>query len=205
MGQSDPTGVRAAIRTELRARRAELDPDDQAAATMAVFTRLARLSVFRRARIASGYRAIRGELDIGAPMQFLAEQGVTVTTPRVVGDHLEFVVTDESTPLTTGPFGIMEPASGRTIAVTEHDVMLMPLVAFDRRGQRLGQGGGYYDRALAGLVGSAPDQRPKLVGIGHSFQELESVPTEPWDVLLDLVVTEDEVIEITPGTAAPPS
>jgi 5-formyltetrahydrofolate cyclo-ligase len=186
----------------MRSRRADLAEDDQAAAAMAVLARLAKLAVVRRAGVVAGYRAVRGEVDIGATLGFLAERGATITTPRVRGEHLEFVLTDETTPLVPGPFGILEPSEGELVAVRAHDLFLVPLVAFDSVGRRLGQGGGYYDRALA----SARDGQgahPVLIGIAHAFQQVAEVPVEPWDVPLDAVVTEEGIIEVTAGTARP--
>ena len=75
----------------------------------------------------------------------------------------------------------------------------MPLVAFDRAGNRLGQGGGYYDRALAG----PSDLRPVTIGVAHAFQQVESVPVEPWDVALDAVVTEDGLLDFAAGVTDP--
>lgn len=201
MHKPDTAGPRAVIRAEMRARRAALDDDDQAAATMAVLTRLARMAVVRTARTVAGYRAVRGEVDIEATLVFLAEAGATVTTPRVVGEHLEFVVTDEATPTSAGSFGIPEPAEGQVIPLDRHDLVLVPLVAFDSAGNRLGQGGGYYDRAFAATTGRKLPDRPVRVGVAHSFQQISDVPTEAWDVSLDAVVTEDGVIEVTPGVA----
>jgi 5-formyltetrahydrofolate cyclo-ligase len=185
----------------MRARRAALDDDDQAAATMAVLTRLARMAVVREARTVAGYRAVRGEVDIEATLIFLAEAGATITTPRVMGEHLEFIVTDEETPTTAGSFGIPEPAYGRAIPIERHDLVLVPLVAFDAAGNRLGQGGGFYDRALAATARRQLPDRPVRVGVAHSFQQIGEVPTEAWDVRLDAIVTEDGVIEVTPGIA----
>jgi len=201
MGPLDTAGRRAELRAEMRARRAGLDEDDQAAASMAVLARIARLAVVRGARVVSGYRAVRGELDVDAVLFLLAEKGITVTTPRVRGEHLEFVVTSENTPVATGPFGISEPAGGEIVAVTSHDVMLIPLVAFDANGRRLGQGGGYYDRALGPVRGLQLGDRPALVGVAHSFQQVVEVPSESWDVPLDAVVTEEGVVDVTGGVA----
>lgn len=203
MQPPDTASRRAAIRTEMRSRRAALGDDDQAAAAMAVLTRLARLAAVREARTIAGYRAVRGELEIDAVLLFMGEHGATITTPRVRGDHIEFVVTDESTPTIPGSFGIPEPAEGQVVPVGTHDLVLVPVVAFDSAGRRLGQGGGFYDRALAGLADRPLAERPVLIGVAHAFQQLDEVPSESWDVPLDAIVTEDGVIEVRPGAADP--
>ena len=75
------------------------------------------------------------------------------------------------------------------------DIVLVPLLAFDRRGTRLGSGGGYYDRSFAFLHGQARPHRPLLVGVGYAFQEVESLPAAAWDVALDYIATDAELID----------
>jgi len=162
---------------------------------MAVVARLARLGVFSSADLIAGYRAVRGELDIDAAMALLASRGATITVPRVVGEHLEFVPWDMEGVTIEGPFGIPEPVDGHPRPLVSHDVVLAPLVAFDCFGHRLGQGGGFYDRALGRRTGA----KPVFIGIAHAFQEIESLPIEKWDVPLDAVVTEEAVTEFRSG------
>ena len=94
-------------------------------------------------------------------------------------------------------FGILEPMvdSREWLDAAQLDVILLPLVAFDRRGHRLGSGAGYYDRALALRAGRpAP---PLLVGLAHSCQEVQLIPAEPWDIPMDAVATERGYRSIT--------
>lgn len=175
------------------------DPAAVEDASRAVETRLGRLAVLELAHVVAGYRAVRGEIDIDATLIGLRETGVTVTVPRVVGEELEFVQWDPAGGGTLGSFGIPEPARGVVVGVASHDVVLAPLVAFDRAGHRLGQGGGYYDRTMARRAGG----RPLMIGVAHAFQEVESIPVEPWDVPLDAVVTECETIAFRPGVLDP--
>lgn len=184
---ADRAERRRELRLAMRRRRAALATDDQAAASMAVMARLARVPVLREATVVAGYRAVRGEVDIDAVLALLIEQGATVTVPCVVGEHLEFAVWTPDSESVPGSFGIPEPIDSRTVAFATHDVALVPLVAFDGDGNRLGQGGGFYDRALT----RGPDRPPVTIGIAHAFQEVGSIPIEPWDVALDAVVTED--------------
>ena len=191
----DPAADRRHVmRTMLRRRRADLSADLQAAASMAVLARLAPLPVLRGARTVAGYRGIRGEIDIDAVLTLLVEDGVQVTVPRVEGDDMAFVPWRPDDETVAGAFGIAEPVGGERVPFAAHDVVLVPLVAFDAAGNRLGQGGGFYDRA----IGSA-DDRPVLIGVAHAFQQVESVPVEPWDQSLDAVVTEEAIHEFRPG------
>ncbi len=162
---------------------------------MAVIARLSRIEVLRSAELVAGYRAVRGELDVDGAMALLAGGGATITVPRVVGEYLEFVPWEMEGVTIEGPFGIPEPVDGRPRPLMSHDVVLTPLVAFDGNGHRLGQGGGFYDRALSVRTG----EKPVVIGVAHSFQEVESVPVESWDVPLDAVVTEEAITEFRPG------
>lgn len=182
------------MRRLLRRRRADLPAEDQAAAAMAVLARLTPVAALRQARTVAGYRAIRGEIDIDAMLSLLVEQGVRVTVPRVEGTDMAFVPWRPDDETVAGSFGIAEPVGGEPVGFADHDVVLVPLVAFDEEGRRLGQGGGFYDRA----IGDA-ERRPILIGVAHAFQQVERVPTEPWDQSLDAVVTEDAIHEFRPG------
>ena len=186
--------ARRALRLEMRRRRAALDADDQAVAAMAVMTRLARLPILRGPGPVAGYRAVRGEVDVEAALVLLTGRGTAISLPRVRGEHLEFVRWGPGADLAPGPFAIPEPVGDDLVPLRSHVAVLAPVVAFDGAGHRLGQGGGYYDRALAG-----PGPRPVLIGVAHAVQEVEAVPTEPWDVALDAVVTEEGVVEFTAG------
>lgn len=198
---TDLTARRRAMRMVLRERRAALDTDAHAAASMAITARLARLATLRDAPLVAGYRGVRGEIDIDAVLILLSERGTVVTVPRVAGDDLEFLPWTPSDEAVAGSFGIREPIGGEPVPFAQHTAVLTPLVAFDRTGRRLGQGGGFYDRAIS----AAGTERPLMIGIAHTFQEVEQVPTEPWDQSLDAVVTEDEVIEFRRGALDPRS
>ena len=166
---------------------------------MAVMARIARIPVLREAALVGGFRAVRGEIDIDAALILLIERGTAITVPRVVGERLEFAAWNPDGENCAGPFGIPEPTTTTTFPLIAHDALLVPLVAFDADGNRLGQGGGYYDRALA----TRPGRRPLVIGVAHAFQEVARVPTEPWDVRLDAIVTEDGVRDFAPGTLDP--
>jgi len=192
---SDHAEQRRAMRVELRERRAALSPKEQADVAAAVRTRLARIVALERAQVVGGYRAIRGEVDLDAALTRLHDAGAMVTVPRVSGARLDFLPWSPTSETVAGSFGIDEPINGEPLPFTQHDVVLVPLVAFDETGQRLGQGGGFYDRAIA----AAGASRPLLIGVAHAFQQVRSVPIEAWDMPLDAVVTEDCVHEFRVG------
>ena len=93
-------------------------------------------------------------------------------------------------------FNITEPDTHWSDALHPRklDIILLPLVAFDRSGNRLGMGGGYYDRSLAFRKNRQHWKRPLLIGVAHSLQQHEGLPSQPWDIPLDAVVTDKEIL-----------
>ena len=87
-------------------------------------------------------------------------------------------------------FGIPQPSSSNPVRAQDLEVIIAPLVAFDKRGNRLGTGGGYYDRSLSFLLESKRPTKPWLIGFAFGMQQLDQLPTQSWDVPLDAVVTE---------------
>ncbi len=136
----------------------------------------------------AGYWPMGDEVDIRPLLAALAERGhplaLPVTPPR--GHPLLFRRWRPGDALRPGPLGTSFPAGSEEV---RPEWLLVPLVAFDRAGPRLGYGGGYYDRTLAALPGAV------AVGCAHSVQELPEVPAGPDDVRLARVATENEVVE----------
>ena len=186
---------RRAMRSELRERRAALPRKEQADVAVAVGTWLAGIVALQRAQVVGGYRAIRGEVCLDTALMRLHEGGAMVTVPRVSGDRMDFLPWTNTSETVTGSFGIDEPINGEPVQLSRHDAVLVPIVAFDETGQRLGQGGGFYDRAIA----DAGAARPLLIGVAHAFQQVRSVPVEAWDMPLDAVVTEERIHEFRAG------
>lgn len=180
----------------MRRRRAGLDSERQTRAAAAVLANLERIEILRTAGTVAGYRSVRGEVDIDEVLERLIALGATVTLPRVADDDLEFVRWLPTTASTKGAFGISEPVGTEVLDLGAHDAVLAPVVAFDRTGARIGQGGGFYDRCL----GRLGDERPVLIGIAHAFQEVGRIPAETWDVPLDAVVTDTRVTVFRSGT-----
>ena len=117
----------------------------------------------------------------------LARLGCVVALPSVVssGEILLFRRYRPGDPLLTGSHGTREPLPGAPLV--SPDVLIVPLLAFDRAGHRLGYGGGYYDRTLRALRASSSI---RAVGLAYAFQEVEAVPAEPFDEKLDMIITE---------------
>lgn len=150
------------------------------------------------------YLARDGELDPASLVAIAATAGKTPLLPvlhPLNHRQLYFLPFQSGQPLVRNRFGIPEPdlKGARPVSPLTIDVIFLPLVAFDSFGNRLGMGGGFYDRTLAGL----PRQRrhPLLIGVAHSFQLVDSLPREPWDIPLHGIATEQGMVWPT-GTSA---
>ena len=176
--------AKASARKLARAKRATL-------ANIEAPARLAEAMLAQHAppkgAIIAGYWPMGDEMDPRPLMLALASRGhaiaLPVTPPR--GQPLAFHAWAPGAALRPGPMGTSEPVAGEAL---RPDVVLVPLLAFDRTGRRLGYGGGYYDRTLAALPGA------KAIGIAYAGQEMPEVPAGPQDMRLPLIATEDSVI-----------
>ncbi len=154
----------------------------------------------RGTRTLFGYLAFGGELSVAAILREAAARGIAVAAPRVAGKDLEFLQIDpDSGPFATGAFGIREPLpDARRIFPSEEAIrfplaILVPGLAFDRGGGRLGRGAGFYDRFLARLLADYADRRAEitLIGVCRSLQIVERVEREPHDIPVDCLLTEN--------------
>lgn len=154
--------------------------------------RLAEYVATRTPRIVAAYMPIRTEVSPLGVMADLAAGGLRICVPVIEGAGLplKFREWTPDAAMVEGPFGAAVPAEGDWL---DPDHIIAPLVAFDSRGYRLGYGGGFYDRSIAGLRARGID--PFVIGFAFAAQRLDTVPTEPTDVRLDAIVTEDGVLE----------
>ncbi|MEM7546832.1 MAG: 5-formyltetrahydrofolate cyclo-ligase [Pseudomonadota bacterium] len=145
-----------------------------------------------RGRIIAGYRPIRSEIDPTTAMVSLHQAGARICVPVIeaAGAPLRFREWTPDSEMIVGAFGAEVPAHGDWL---EPEVLIVPLVGWDRQGWRLGYGGGFYDRTLEGLRGTRPTV---AIGFAYAAQEVRTVPTEPTDQRLDAIVTEAETVEI---------
>jgi 5-formyltetrahydrofolate cyclo-ligase len=183
----------------MTARREALSPAERAEAAQGLAARLAGLPQVAEAQagnVISGYVAIagKGEIDPGPALEQARQRGVVVALPRVTAGEprLSFHRADPGAPLQAGAFGVMEPAAGTPeVALEAIDVMLLPGLAFDRAGRRLGYGAGYYDE-VAGRVRRAG--HGFLIGVAYDFQLVDRCPAGAGDVAVDCVVTDGRVV-----------
>jgi 5-formyltetrahydrofolate cyclo-ligase len=176
---------KAELRALLLTRRRAAAGSD---AAVAVADRLLDEIGVPQAAVVSGYWPLAGELDPRPCLRRLAARGQRLALPRMQGQDrpLAFHAWRWDDPLALGRFGVMEPDPAQPLVTP--DVLLVPLLGFDRRGHRLGYGKGYYDRTLRALrEGGAA---PLAIGLAFALQEVGDVPVGPADQPLDAVVTE---------------
>jgi 5-formyltetrahydrofolate cyclo-ligase len=179
------------IRRDMRRARRALNTTQRRQAAQRLARHLRQQLWFQRARHVGAYLAHGGELDPLPALLGHHDARLYLPVVRVEPElSMQMISWSPGEQLLTNRFGIGEPDprrhSGRPL--WSLDLLLVPLVAFDRHGNRLGMGGGFYDRLLADL-GTRP-RRPRLVGIAYGFQEVEGLPLAPWDQPLDLIVTD---------------
>ena len=181
------------LRERAAAARAALSAPARADAAAEIRHRLADLPELRAASCVLAYAAFGVEVDLDALLERLLASGTTVLLPYVEGDSLRCAPVGSLDELAPGFRGVREPPAPAVQAADPRlvDVALVPGVAFDRRGGRLGYGGGHFDRLLAGL---RPDA--KVVGIAYHAQLVDVVPIEPHDRRVDMVITEAENLRV---------
>lgn len=186
---------RPALRQEMKARRLALDARTRIASAEGLARQLAALPALSSPGYLAGYWAVDGEMSLHAVMPRLADE-VVYCLPCLADDaHLQFAPWRAGDPLVQNRYGIPEPdlAASSRLSPAELSLVLLPLVAFDRRGNRLGMGAGYYDRSFAFRRNAGAP--PLLVGIGYGFQEVATLDPQPWDIPLDFIATADELID----------
>jgi 5-formyltetrahydrofolate cyclo-ligase len=184
--------AKAVLRREAAARRDALPADSRQAAVAAIAAQKFPLPI-APGTIVSGFMPMKTEINALPLMRKLAEAGAQLALPVVEGrgKPLTMRAWRWGEELGSGVWGIREPKPDA--ARVDPDILLVPLLAFDRAGYRLGYGGGYYDLTIAGLRAR---KTTTAVGIAFAAQEVLRVPTTPRDARLDLVLTEREVIDL---------
>ena len=180
------------IRREALARRDAMPPEMRQAAAQAIAAREFPLAIAPGA-IVSGFIALKSEINPLPLMQKLAGQGARLALPAIAGrgEPLILRAWEPGAPLGRGQWGIREPTADA--AEVEPDILLVPLLVFDRAGHRIGYGAGYYDLTIARLRAR---KAVMAVGVAFAVQEVATVPATARDARLDLVLTEREMIDL---------
>ncbi len=188
------------IRRQMRARRRALSLPERWRAARGLCRVLRVAPVFMRARRIGLYLANDGELDPQVLMALAWRRRKQVFLPVLQHkpfQRMRFAPYLPGDELVPNRYGIPEPCWDAAVPGRCLDLVLMPLVAFDAAGNRLGMGGGYYDRSFAYLRRRRHWRRPVLLGVGYDFQQHPALPGDVWDVPMDGVVTESRLLLLT--------
>jgi 5-formyltetrahydrofolate cyclo-ligase len=183
---------RALLRRAGRALRRGLEPAQRRSAQQAAARHFLSLLRLRTLPRVAGYLAAPGEFDPAPLLAAAQRRGARLYVPRLSRVHAAGMgFAPLAPPLRRNRYGLLEPAALPSISLQYCNVVLVPLVAFDRRGCRLGMGGGYYDRALAFRQRRERWRGPLLIGVAFGVQEVAQIPDLPWDVRLDAILTDN--------------
>ena len=183
---------------ELRARnrrlRAELSPEQLQLAADALCTRLLKLDAYLDARRIGAYFAVNGEIGLAPLIERALADGKQVFLPNLDREALRFAPYFDGQKMRANRFRLPEPDVDDTEMLSPNalDLVLAPLTVFDADGNRIGMGGGFYDRSFA-FRKDPTVLRPVLIGVAHELQRVDHIEPKDWDVRLDLVVTDHAV------------
>jgi len=182
------------LRSKLIEQRSALTQERVLAGSMGALELVRALPEWKNAKEVLVYWPIKGEIDVRPLVMELWQRESRVLMPRCRPDaygEMDIACATCENELAPGPFSIMEPDAELCppVDMCSPDLAIVPGVCFDRNGYRLGFGGGYYDRLLA-----SDDMRGTLtVGIGYTFQLVDQLPNQPWDMAVNIVCTEEEL------------
>lgn len=178
------------LRTKLREQRSQLHIDFCKTAAKQVADQLKLLALLQSAKHIAYYWPMQNELD---PTPLIQELNSSIHYLPVLDNQtkvLQFYSHEKNETLINNKLGIPEPSiNNSAILASELDVVFVPLLGFDLKGNRLGMGGGYYDHSFA-FLNNTEKKKPILIGLAYDFQKLDDIPSEAWDVKLDYVATE---------------
>ncbi|HJP15834.1 MAG TPA: 5-formyltetrahydrofolate cyclo-ligase [Acidimicrobiales bacterium] len=177
------------IRADLLDKRSSLPEDLVTDSSNRAREKVLSLSVYRNSQVVGSYFGVQGEID---PSPLADTPGPKHAFPVIKTDgKLSYLIPEDSFQI--GPFGIPEPSSGLEVNPEELDLVLVPLVATDLSGNRIGHGAGFYDKTF---FFRKQRKKPQLVGLAHEFQIVQSIDPNPWDIPLDILVTEKKIYQV---------
>jgi 5-formyltetrahydrofolate cyclo-ligase len=194
--------AKARLREQIRRRRRTLDPAWVREASRVLQARLFEAPVFRQSRVVFAYLSLPEEVATALVLRRCWEEDKTVCVPAfdAASRRYEFARLERGTPCGAGPAGVPQPREPEWVPAGGADLVLVPGVAFDARGGRVGHGGGHYDRLLSRAEGreegaTAGSGKPcHKMGLAFEFQIFDRVPTDERDVSMDSVLTEERLL-----------
>lgn len=170
------------LRQAIRARKRAMTEEDILRRSEILAEKFARSNAYRAAKTIYGYLPYNQEVRTVPMLRRALEEGKRVAVPKVYGDDMKFIYLDDLSQVTKGYAGIPEPVADGPVAQDETALVLMPGLAFDRAGHRIGYGGGFYDKFLA------REPHHPTVALCYDFQVMDRLETEEFDIPVDLVI-----------------
>ena len=182
------------LRRQFMTRRLAISAAERMQTAEAIAQQLIKLPEWTPANYIAGYWATHGEVPLHIAQMRVQSPKVWCLPILQTDKTLKFAPWRSGDPLVSNQFGIPEPdiSPSSALDATAISMILLPLLAYTRTGTRLGMGGGYYDRSLAFRAARASP--PLLIGVAYSSQEADSLPNEEWDIKLDMLINEREVL-----------
>ncbi|MGI9319669.1 MAG: 5-formyltetrahydrofolate cyclo-ligase [bacterium] len=199
---SKNSGDKNRLRKQLRQARRGLSPVAQSKASENLLQCLLELENFTQSNLIALYLANDGEIDPSRVIKWCEQNRRHAYLPIVRQDSgrnwLMFAEVTSSSQLKKNRFGIQEPIVDETgwLEAKDLDLVLLPLVGFDKSGNRIGMGGGFYDTTFEFLKHQKADRKPELIGVAHEIQQVDRINAESWDVPLTMVVTDSAVYRL---------
>jgi 5-formyltetrahydrofolate cyclo-ligase len=182
------------LRQRNRKLRAQLSEDELELAAVAVCKRICALAEFKTAQHIAAYFAVNGEIGLAPVIDRALSQGKQIYLPNLDQKTLRFSPYDHAQKMRINRYKLPEPdvADDEMLNPSDLDLVLVPLVVFDAARNRIGMGGGFYDRSFA-FRKASDNHSPLLIGIAHELQKVDQLVPEEWDVALDMVVTDQAI------------
>jgi len=184
------------LRNEMRQQRSQLSEEEINQTAWFINHQLWQLPELQRANRIGAYIGVNGEADCGEIFRSSWIRKKSTYVPILRKNRMLFAKLTSKTKLQNNHFGIPEPKVllRDALRAKNLDVVLLPLVAFDLNGNRLGMGGGFYDRTLEQLRFRKYYRRPLLIGLAYDFQQTDAIHKEPWDIPLNALITESRIL-----------
>lgn len=178
-------------RNIMRQKRHRLTVEQQQLSAERLKANITTLEIFQTKQRIACYLANDGEIDPQLFMEQAIKQQKACYLPVIdANDIMHFARYTPGCTMTTNRYGIDEPQTSDILAADQLDIIFLPLVAFDLRGERLGRGKGYYDHTLGRVKGSMPI----LIGLAYAFQQVDQLPRDEWDIALNGVCTDNQYL-----------
>ncbi|SMN15187.1 5-formyltetrahydrofolate cyclo-ligase [uncultured Candidatus Thioglobus sp.] len=180
-----------ALRQSLRQQRRDITLSNRVKFSKSLLSQVQKIANFQHDQKVATYLPNDGEIDTKYIQNFLKKQEINTYLPILVGKSLKFSEIGKN--FRNNKYGIPEPFSTDIISAEQLDILFIPLVGFDADKNRIGMGGGYYDRTLAFKKDQETSKKPILIGLAFDCQQVEQLEVQEWDVPLDAIITPSKI------------